>query len=133
VAARAAEIWTGEVLGGSEGLIRLITETECDLVLNGLIGSAGLAPTIAALGEGLDLALANKESLVVGGELVMALAGATGATIIPVDSEHSALHQLLAGEPPGTVDRLHITASGGPFRGKTSADLEEVTVEQALA
>jgi 1-deoxy-D-xylulose-5-phosphate reductoisomerase len=79
-AARAAEEWTdGEVLAGAEGLVRLITETPADLVLNALVGSAGLGPTIAALGEGIDLALANKESLVVGGELVTALAEATGA------------------------------------------------------
>jgi 1-deoxy-D-xylulose-5-phosphate reductoisomerase len=88
---------------------------------------------VAALGEGIDLALANKESLVVGGELVMALAEATGAAIIPVDSEHSAIHQLIASERPGTVERLVITASGGPFRGRTAAELEDVTVEQALA
>ncbi len=133
-AARAAEAWTdGQVLSGTDGLVRLITECECDLVLNAIVGSAGLVPTVATLGEGLDLALANKESLVVGGELVTALAEATGATIIPVDSEHSALHQLLAGEQPGTVDRLTLTASGGPFRGRTAAELREVTVEQALA
>ena len=88
---------------------------------------------MATLGEGIDLALANKESLVVGGELVMALAEATGAQVIPVDSEHSALHQLVAGEAPGTVDRLVLTASGGPFRGRTDEELEDVTVEQALA
>jgi 1-deoxy-D-xylulose-5-phosphate reductoisomerase len=133
-AARAAEAWTdGQVLSGPDGLVRLITECECDLVLNAIVGSAGLVPTVAALGEGVDLALANKESLVVGGELVTALAEATGATIIPVDSEHSALHQLLAGERPGTVDRLTLTASGGPFRGRTAAELTEVTVQQALA
>ena len=133
-AARAAEAWTGgEVLAGPEGLVRLITETPCDLVLNGLIGSAGLGPTIATLGEGIDLALANKESLVVGGELVMALAEATGAQVIPVDSEHSALHQLLGGERPGTVDRLVLTASGGPFRGRSAADMRSVTREEALA
>jgi 1-deoxy-D-xylulose-5-phosphate reductoisomerase len=132
--ARAAELWTeGEVLSGPDGLVRLITETDCDLVLNAIVGSAGLVPTVATLGEGIDLALANKESLVVGGELVTALAEATGASIIPVDSEHSALHQLLAGEPAGTVDRLILTASGGPFRGRRAADLGEVTVEQALA
>src|SRR6185369_10745937 len=101
--------------------------------LNALVGSAGLGPTVATLGEGIDLALANKESLVVGGELVTALAEATGAALIPVDSEHSALHQLLAGERPGTVDKLILTASGGPFRGRTRAELEDVTVEQALA
>ncbi|HEX8742554.1 MAG TPA: 1-deoxy-D-xylulose-5-phosphate reductoisomerase [Thermoleophilaceae bacterium] len=132
-AARAAEAWTdGEVLAGPEGLVRLITETECDMVLNALVGSAGLGPTIATLGEGIDLALANKESLVVGGELVMALAEATSTTILPVDSEHSALHQLLAGERPGTVDRLILTASGGPFRGCSRGELDAVTPEQAL-
>ena len=128
-AARAAEHAT--VLAGAEGLVELITDTDCDLVLNALVGSAGLGPTVATLGEGIDLALANKESLVVGGELVMALAEATGAHLIPVDSEHSALFQLLDGQRPGTVDRLVLTASGGPFRGRT--DLDGVTREQALA
>jgi 1-deoxy-D-xylulose-5-phosphate reductoisomerase len=132
--ARAAEAWTdGEVLAGPEGLVRLVVESGADLVLNALMGSAGLGPTVATLGEGIDLALANKESLVVGGELVTALAEATGAQLIPVDSEHSALHQLIAAEPrPGTVDRLTLTASGGPFRGRTRAELEGVTVAQAL-
>jgi 1-deoxy-D-xylulose-5-phosphate reductoisomerase len=134
-AARASEQWTkGEVLAGAEGLVELITATDCDLVLNALIGSAGLGPTVAALGEGIDLALANKESLVVGGELVMTLAEATGATIIPVDSEHSALYQLVNAEQgPGTIDRLVLTASGGPFRGRTREELKHVTREQALA
>jgi 1-deoxy-D-xylulose-5-phosphate reductoisomerase len=132
--ARAAEQWTdGEVLAGAEGLVRLVLESDADLVLNALVGSAGLGPTVATLGEGIDLALANKESLVVGGELVMALAEATGAQILPVDSEHSALHQLLAGERPGTVEKLVLTASGGPFRGRTRAELEDVTVDEALA
>src|SRR3954454_12198241 len=132
-AARAAEAWTdGEVLAGAEGLVRLVVEAEADLVLNALVGSAGLGPTVATLGEGIDLALANKESLVVGGELVTALAEATGAALIPVDSEHSALYQLLAGERPGTVDKLILTASGGPFRGRGRGDLEDVTVEEAL-
>ena len=128
-AARAGEHAT--VLGGAEGLVELITDTDCDLVLNALVGSAGLGPTVATLGEGIDLALANKESLVVGGELVTALAEATGAHLIPVDSEHSALFQLIEGQRPGTVDKLVLTASGGPFRGRT--DLEGVTREQALA
>jgi 1-deoxy-D-xylulose-5-phosphate reductoisomerase len=133
-AARAAEAWTdGEVLAGAEGLVRLILESGADLVLNALVGSAGLGPTVATLGEGIDLALANKESLVVGGELVVALAEATGAQIVPIDSEHTALHQLLAGLPPGAVERLTITASGGPFRGLTRAELANVTVEEALA
>jgi 1-deoxy-D-xylulose-5-phosphate reductoisomerase len=132
--ARAAEAWTdGEVLVGAEGLVRLVVESGADLVLNALVGSAGLGPTVATLGEGIDLALANKESLVVGGELVMALAEATGAQILPVDSEHSALHQLLAGEQAGTVEKLVLTASGGPFRGRTRAELEDVSVQDALA
>ncbi len=133
-AARAAEAWTdGTVLGGNDGLVELIADSGCDMVLNGIVGSAGLLPTVAALGEGIDVALANKESLVVGGELVTALAQATGAALIPVDSEHSAIHQLLAGERPGTVDRLVLTASGGPFRGRRREELKDVTVEQALA
>jgi 1-deoxy-D-xylulose-5-phosphate reductoisomerase len=133
-AARAAEAWTeGEVLSGAEGLVRLVVESEADLVLNALVGSAGLGPTVATLGEGIDLALANKESLVVGGALVTALAEATGASIVPVDSEHSAIHQLLAGEAAGTVERLVLTASGGPFRGRSVEELAGVTVEQALA
>ena len=132
-AARAGEAWTGETLAGPDGLVNLITEAGCDLVLNAIVGSAGLVPTVATLGEGIDLALANKESLVVGGELVMQLADATGAAIIPVDSEHSALHQLLATERRDNVQRLVLTASGGPFRGRVAAELEDVTVEQALA
>jgi len=133
-AARAAEAWTdGEVYAGAQGLVRLILESGPDMVLNALVGSAGLGPTVTTLGEGIDLALANKESLVVGGELVMALAQATGAQIIPVDSEHSALHQLVAYERPGTVDRLVLTASGGPFRGRTRAELNDVSVDEALA
>jgi 1-deoxy-D-xylulose-5-phosphate reductoisomerase len=132
-AERAAGAWDGEVLAGADGLVALITDSDCDLVLNALVGSAGLGPTVAALGEGIDLALANKESLVVGGELVTALAEATGATVIPVDSEHSALFQLIGAERPGTVDRLVLTASGGPFRGLGPAELEQVGVEQALA
>jgi 1-deoxy-D-xylulose-5-phosphate reductoisomerase len=142
-AARAAEAWTeGEVLAGAEGLVRLVAESGADLVLNAIVGSAGLGPTIVALTEGIDVALANKESLVVGGELVMALCEATGAQLIPVDSEHSALHQLMAcaggrsplgnGERPGTVERLTLTASGGPFRGRSRDELEAVTVEAAL-
>jgi len=133
-AARAAESWTeGQVLGGPEGLARLIVESEADLVLNGLIGSAGLGPTVTALGEGIDVALANKESLVVGGELVMKLAEATGANVIPVDSEHSALFQLLRSEAPGAVERLVLTASGGPFRGRDAESLRDVTAAEALA
>ncbi len=121
------------MLAGAEGLVQLVVESGADLVLNALVGSVGLGPTVATLGEGIDLALANKESLVVGGELVTALAEATGARIVPVDSEHTALHQLLAGQPPGAVERLTITASGGPFRGRRREQLADVTVAEALA
>jgi 1-deoxy-D-xylulose-5-phosphate reductoisomerase len=132
-AARAGEAWTGgEVLAGPNGLISLVAETGADLVLNAIVGSAGLGPTIVALTEGIDVALANKESLVVGGELVTALAEATGARLIPIDSEHTAIHHLLTGEPPGVVEKLIITASGGPFRGRKLEELQTVTVEQAL-
>jgi 1-deoxy-D-xylulose-5-phosphate reductoisomerase len=132
-AALAAEAWTGgEVLRGPDGLISLVAESHADLVLNAIVGSAGLGPTIVALTEGIDVALANKESLVVGGELVTALAEATGARLIPIDSEHTAIHHLLTGEPPGVVEKLIITASGGPFRGRKLSELNAVTVEQAL-
>jgi 1-deoxy-D-xylulose-5-phosphate reductoisomerase len=133
-AEQAAASWSGgTVLSGVDGLLRLVIETECDIVLNAIVGSAGLAATIATLGEGIDLALANKESLVVGGELVMQLSEATGAALIPVDSEHSALFQLISGEAPGTIDRLVLTASGGPFRGRTREQLQNVSIEDALA
>ena len=130
-AEQAASAWGGRVLAGEDGVRELVAESKPDLVLNAVVGAAGLGPTIVALTEGIDLALANKESLVIGGELVMALAEATDARILPVDSEHSALYQLIAAEPPGTVDRLVLTASGGPFRGRT--DLSGVTAEEALA
>jgi 1-deoxy-D-xylulose-5-phosphate reductoisomerase len=130
-AERAAPGFDGEVLAGERGIRELVASTEADLVLNAILGAAGLGPTVVALSEGRDLALANKESLVIGGELVTALAEATGAMLIPVDSEHSALYQLVGAEPPGTVERLVLTASGGPFRGR--GDLSGVTREEALA
>jgi 1-deoxy-D-xylulose-5-phosphate reductoisomerase len=130
-AERAGANWgDGRVLAGEEGVRDLIAATEPDLVLNGIVGAAGLASTVVALTAGIDVALANKESLVLGGELVMALAEATGAQLLPVDSEHSALHQLIRREAPGTVDRLTVTASGGPFRGRR--DLDDVSVAEAL-
>ena len=127
----AAPPGSGRVLAGEEGVRELIVGSGADLVLNGIVGAAGLGPTVVALSEGIDVALANKESLVIGGELVMALAEATGARLLPVDSEHSALYQLIGAEAPGTVERLVLTASGGPFRGRT--DLADVIVEDALA
>ena len=130
-AERARSAWDGRVLAGEEGIRELIANSDADLVLNGMVGAAGLGPTIVALGEGIDVALANKESLVIGGELTTALAEATGARLLPVDSEHSALFQLIGAEQPGTVERLVLTASGGPFRGRTQ--LSGVSVEDALA
>jgi 1-deoxy-D-xylulose-5-phosphate reductoisomerase len=131
-AARAGDAWSGRVLSGEEGVRELIASCGADLVLNAIVGAAGLASTVVALSEGIDVALANKESLVVGGELVMALAEATGARLLPVDSEHTALHQLIAGLPVGSVERLTITASGGPFRGWSREALAEVSVADAL-
>jgi 1-deoxy-D-xylulose-5-phosphate reductoisomerase len=130
-AVATAELAGARVLAGEEGVRELIVAAEPDLVLNAIVGTAGLGPTIASLSAGIDLALANKESLVAGGELVTTLAEATEARILPVDSEHSALAQLIEGHPPGTVERLVLTASGGPFRGRP--DLEGVSVAEALA
>ncbi|MFL5897238.1 MAG: 1-deoxy-D-xylulose-5-phosphate reductoisomerase [Solirubrobacterales bacterium] len=130
VAERARGDWSGRVLVGEEGIRELIVSSGADLVLNSIVGAAGLGSTIVALSEGIDVALANKESLVLGGELVMALAEATGARLLPVDSEHSALFQLIGAEAPGTVERLVLTASGGPFRGRD--DLADVSVADAL-
>ena len=130
-AEQARSAWDGRVLSGEEGVRELISNSGADLVLNGMVGAAGLGPTVVALGEGIDVALANKESLVIGGELTTALAEATGARLLPVDSEHSALFQLIGAEGPGTVERLVLTASGGPFRGRR--DLSGVGVEDALA
>jgi 1-deoxy-D-xylulose-5-phosphate reductoisomerase len=130
-AGRARPAWDGRVLVGEEGIRELIAGSGADLVLNGMVGAAGLGPTVVALGEGIDVALANKESLVIGGELTTALAEATGARLLPVDSEHSALFQLIGSARPGTVERLVLTASGGPFRGRN--DLSGVSVEDALA
>lgn len=117
-------------LGASEA-VELIRDVDADLVLNGITGSVGLAPTIAALKAGRTLALANKESLIVGGDLVKDLA--QPGQIVPVDSEHSAIAQALRSGTPGEVRRLVLTASGGPFRGRTREELAGVTPAQALA
>ena len=103
------------------------------IVVNGLVGSVGLRPTMAALEAGNRVALANKESLVAAGPLVMAAAERAGGEVIPVDSEHSALFQLVSGVAPAEIESLVLTASGGPFRGRTSAELADVTPTQALA
>ena len=118
--------------GGEPGLGDLMDACEPDIVLNAVVGAAGLPPTLAALERGLPVALANKESLVVGGELVIAARDRSGAALVPVDSEHSALFQLLEGLPRDRVAAGVLTASGGPFRGRAAEDLEGVTVEEAL-
>lgn len=113
-------------------LAALIDASEPDLVLNALVGAAGLRPTLAALERGIPVALANKESLVAGGDLVAAARARTGAMLVPVDSEHSALFQLLDGLPAERVDTIVVTASGGPFRGRTADELATVTAADAL-
>jgi 1-deoxy-D-xylulose-5-phosphate reductoisomerase len=123
--------WSGTVLHGQAGIETMICESGADLVLNAIVGAGGLGATIVSLGEGIDLALANKESLVIGGSLVMALAEAKGARILPVDSEHSAVAQLLEGAGPGSTERVTLTASGGPFRGRS--DLSGITRAEALS
>ena len=129
-AAEARAGFDGTVLEGEAAARTLIAACEPDIVLNGIVGAAGLGPTIATLNAGIDLALANKESLVIGGELVTELARGTGSRILPVDSEHSAIFQLLDGESREAVYRIVLTASGGPFRGRT--DLGSVSVDEAL-
>ena len=116
-------------LAGPEAMTRLVETVEADVVLNGVDGSLGLGPTLAALDSGARLALANKESLVAGGSLV--LQRAAPGQIVPVDSEHSAIAQCLRGGSAAEVERLIVTASGGPFFGRTRAELAEVTPEQA--
>lgn len=120
-----------KVVLGEEGLIEGATLGEVDIVLNAIVGSAGLRPTVEAIKAGKDIALANKETLVMAGELVMDLARTHGVKVLPVDSEHSAIFQCLVGED-NAIEKIYLTASGGPFRGKTIAELTEVTREQAL-
>lgn len=120
------------VLHGAEGLLALVERTRPDVVIAAITGAAGLPSTLAAAATGAVLGLANKESLVLAGHLLMPLVRASGGHVVPVDSEHSALFQCLAGARPEHVRRLVLTASGGPFRGRTRAALEDVTPDQAL-
>mgnify|MGYP001623017056 FL=1 len=121
------------VLSGKEGLCQAAAWESADIVLNAVVGMVGLEPTLAALRAGKDVALANKETLVAGGSLVMETAQTRGAAILPVDSEHSAIFQCLQGCPgKGAVDQLILTASGGPFFGRTREELASVTREEAL-
>ena len=124
-----------EVLDGHEGVVALAA-ADADLVVNGITGAVGLEPTLAALGAATPVALANKESLIIGGDLVVAAAEAAGGReshLIPVDSEHSALAQCLRGGRRSEVARLVLSASGGPFRGRSRSELAEVTADEALA
>jgi 1-deoxy-D-xylulose-5-phosphate reductoisomerase len=121
-----------ELLGGPEGLASLAANVPADVVVSALVGAAGLVPTLAAIRAGRTIALANKEPLVMAGALMTRAARDHGVRLLPVDSEHSALFQCLAGAAPREVRRLVLTASGGPFRGWSSTALETVTVEQAL-
>ncbi len=121
-----------EIGTGVEDLMRAATLKEVDIVVSAIVGAAGLVPTLAAVQEGKRVALANKETLVMAGRLVMEKAKEHGAEIIPVDSEHSAIYQCLAGEDPGKVRRLVLTASGGPFREMTRNEMERVRPENAL-
>ena len=131
LAAQAAEFGVEATALGAEESAQLARDIGSDVVLNGITGSVGLGPTLAALDAGRTLALANKESLVVGGELVTGRAAP--GQLVPVDSEHSALAQALRGGTADEVRRLVLTASGGPFRGRRRAELEHVTPQQALA
>jgi 1-deoxy-D-xylulose-5-phosphate reductoisomerase len=120
------------VMAGPEALSEVAGRPGTDMVLTAMVGFSGLLPTIAAIESGKDIALANKETLVVAGSLITSLARRTGSGIYPVDSEHSAIFQCLAGEDPAKVEKLILTASGGPFRGMTRDDLQQVTCAEAL-
>lgn len=121
-----------EVLEGIEGLCDIATMTEADVVVTAVVGMIGLRPTVAAIRAGKDIALANKETLVTAGALIMPMINEYGVKLLPVDSEHSALFQSMNGEAKSEVESVIITASGGPFRGYSMEQLMEVTLEQAL-
>lgn len=121
-----------ETAAGNQAILDAMTADYVDTVVTATVGYSGLAPTIAAIKAGKDIALANKETLVVAGELVTDMLKSSASKVIPVDSEHSAIYQCLVGENPDTVRRLIITASGGPFRTRSAKELETVTVRDAL-
>jgi 1-deoxy-D-xylulose-5-phosphate reductoisomerase len=121
-----------ELLTGMDAVADLVREADVDVVVSAVVGAAGLHGTWAALEAGKTVAVANKETLVMAGPLVMELAARRGARLLPVDSEHSAIFQALQGSPAEAVERIVLTGSGGPFRGRSQAELEEVTIEQAL-
>ena len=121
-----------KILSGREGLLELASRDDVDVVLNGLVGSAGMEPTIRALEAGIDVALSNKESLVMAGELIENIKKETGAEIYPVDSEHSAIWQCLQGEDTNNIRRIILTGSGGPFRTRPLEEFLDITLEEAL-
>ncbi|MDZ4774264.1 MAG: 1-deoxy-D-xylulose-5-phosphate reductoisomerase [Planctomycetota bacterium] len=120
------------VFGGADALVEIARETEYDIALHGVVGAAGLRPSVAVLERGKKLALANKESLVLAGAHLMRIARENGAEIVPVDSEHSAVFQCLRGEDIGRVRRILLTASGGPFRAATRSEMDDATPASAL-
>jgi 1-deoxy-D-xylulose-5-phosphate reductoisomerase len=128
----ALEPYQITVLAGAEALEEVVCLPNVDVVLTALVGYAGLLPTVKAIKAGKPIALANKETLVVAGALIMPLAREMGVPILPVDSEHSAIFQCLMGESHNPIEKVILTASGGPFRGKKRSDLEQVTRAQAL-
>jgi 1-deoxy-D-xylulose-5-phosphate reductoisomerase len=133
-AARLAATTCGcELLFGPDGVARMVGDADVDVVVSAIVGSAGLAGTWAALERGKTVAFANKETLVMAGPLVMDLAARRGGRLLPVDSEHSAIFQALHNTPAGQVERVVLTGSGGPFRGRQRAELADVTVAEALA
>ena len=121
-----------EVVSGMDGLIEVATVKSADIVVTAIVGMIGIRPTIAAIEAGKDIALANKETLVCAGHIIMPLAKEKNVKILPVDSEHSAIFQSLQGSNGAAIEKILLTASGGPFRGKTYEELENVTVEDAL-
>lgn len=122
-----------QILSGREGVLYLASAGESKTVLNSIVGTAGLMPTLAAIRAGKNVALANKETLVTAGEIVMREARENGVSVLPVDSEHCAIFQCLNGEPKNRVSKLYLTCSGGAFRGKKRKELENVTAREALA
>jgi 1-deoxy-D-xylulose-5-phosphate reductoisomerase len=132
VVADALQSYPIKVFAGEESIEQIVASEGIDLVLSALVGYAGLKPTLAAIRAGKNIALANKETLVVAGDLVMEEARRNKCFIIPVDSEHSAIFQCLTGEPYTSVEKIYLTASGGPFRGKSREYLHTVTKEEAL-
>lgn len=121
-----------KVVGGMEGLIELAVMEEAEILVTAIVGMIGIRPTVAAICAGKHIALANKETLVTAGHIIMPLAKEHNVKILPVDSEHSAIFQALNGENPKTIEKLLITASGGPFRGKKTEELKNIRVEDAL-